>query len=440
MGDRVGKFSSMNKTKTLLLSPLFALVILFAHAQDTARVMFYNLLNYPAAGGIGNRTNDLETIIDYIQPDVFLVCELSNASGVDSILNKTLNVNGNGSFRATAFHSNQSSNNNLHNMCFYDSTLFGFKSQTIIPTDLRDINLYTLYHKDPGLESNPDTTFLNFFVAHLKAGNSTSDVSRRDSALKLIRDFINLDSNLENNILGTDLNMRNSSEAGYQTITTTGNNPFYDPILQPGIWHNNPAFAPIHTQSTRGSNFGGGASGGMDDRFDQILVSSSILDTLNPAQRVHYIPDSYDAVGQDGNNYNQGLLDNLPNASVPDSIAEALFFMSDHLPVIMDLSLDTLFIPVSVSPKTFGNLSMQATYQQTQEEFVIRLSHASDFCFKISLLDLNGRSIKTKQLGQGEMVCSLSSNRIPSGIYLIRAVDQVTGVHFQSLVLKHLGH
>ena len=49
-----------------------------------------------------------------------------------------------------------------------------------------------------------------------------------------------------------------------------------------GDWHANVGetdceYASIHTQSTRVSSFGGGATAGMDDRFDWILVSAAIL-------------------------------------------------------------------------------------------------------------------------------------------------------------------
>ncbi|MCH6573843.1 MAG: hypothetical protein IH795_01365, partial [Bacteroidetes bacterium] len=43
-------------------------------------------------------------------------------------------------------------------------------------------------------------------------------------------------------------------------------------------WHNNFSFVEIHTQSPRTRQFGGGANGGMDDRFDMILTSQSIND------------------------------------------------------------------------------------------------------------------------------------------------------------------
>ena len=51
----------------------------------------------------------------------------------------------------------------------------------------------------------------------------------------------------------------------------------FDPIDRIGHWHNNSSYADVHTQSTRTTQFGGGANGGMDDRFDWLFVSEAIL-------------------------------------------------------------------------------------------------------------------------------------------------------------------
>src|SRR5690606_27166827 len=70
-----------------------------------------------------------------------------------------------------------------------------------------------------------------------------------------------------------DFNFYNSDdEPGYQKIIDT-TNPIVmvDPIGRPGHWHDNESFSDIHTQATRTSAAGfgiGGATAGMDDRFD----------------------------------------------------------------------------------------------------------------------------------------------------------------------------
>ena len=104
-------------------------------------------------------------------------------------------------------------------------------------------------------------------------------------------------------------------------------------INTPGNWNNSSSFANVHTQSTRTSaSYDCGSSGGSDDRFDQILVSSNVL-TGN--DNVRYVNGSYDALGNDGNHFNTNLLAAPVNTQYPDSVVKALYYMSDHLPVVL---------------------------------------------------------------------------------------------------------
>jgi hypothetical protein len=80
-------------------------------------------------------------------------------------------------------------------------------------------------------------------------------------------------------ILG-DFNIYYSDEPAYQKLLDqTLSGYVLDPINRPGYWHDNIDFADIHTQSTRTRQFNGGATGGMDDRFDMILISQAVKDS-----------------------------------------------------------------------------------------------------------------------------------------------------------------
>jgi hypothetical protein len=128
-----------------------------------------------------------------------------------------------------------------------------------------------------------------------------------------------------------DLNVYSSFEDGYQNLIS-GPLALVDPINSPGNWNNNSSFSDIHTQSTRTSlNYDCGSKGGLDDRFDQILVSQNVM---SGADSLKYLDNSYDAVGNDGNHFNNNLLSGS-NAQYPDSVVNALYYMSDHLPVIL---------------------------------------------------------------------------------------------------------
>ncbi|MEZ4784893.1 MAG: hypothetical protein R3F28_12555 [Candidatus Kapaibacterium sp.] len=90
-------------------------------------------------------------------------------------------------------------------------------------------------------------------------------------------------------------------------------------------------FADVYTHPRLrqyGGRFGGGVNGGMDDRFDQILLSPALLS--------RYLPGSYTSFGNDGNHFNDSI-NAMPNTAVSPELAQALHDASDHLPVYLDL-------------------------------------------------------------------------------------------------------
>ena len=145
-------------------------------------------------------------------------------------------------------------------------------------------------------------------------------------------------------IVGGDFNIysnNSSSEPAFDMLTSNSDDndgQMFDPINRIGHWHNNSSYSDVHTQSPRTSSFGGGANGGMDDRFDWLFVSQSILDQDSPMQ---YVEGSYCAVGNDGNHFNDAINDGNNN-SVSEEIANALHDASDHLPVYMDVWFDDI--------------------------------------------------------------------------------------------------
>ena len=73
----------------------------------------------------------------------------------------------------------------------------------------------------------------------------------------------------------------------------------------------------------------------MDDRVDHMWFSDDVQFGDNA---VKFIPGSYRAVGQDGLRLNQSLL-SPTNNSEPSTVVNALYYMSDHLPVYMELEI-----------------------------------------------------------------------------------------------------
>ena len=320
--------------KSLFIKLLFLLVLFYfpsslLHAQfDTLRVMYYNTLNYPDAGD-PDRQDEFRTINQYVQADVILINELTSYDGAVTLLNDALNVYGITHYQKA----NYTNGPDTDNMLFYNSDKLALYSQWYIPTALRHINEYVLYYKSENIALGGDTIFFYFYSAHLKAypEDSLQRLSEVNSFLARLDNI----PNAENIFFGGDLNLYTHDEPAYQALINDGVYILNDP-LPAGNWHTE-FYKDYHTQSTRTVSFGGGSTGGLDDRFDFILFSDDVIDGTN---RVEYIENSCEAFGNDGNHYNDSLTRPPLNPYIPDSVTYALYYMSDHLPVICDLKVE----------------------------------------------------------------------------------------------------
>jgi len=185
---------------------------------------------------------------------------------------------------------------------------------------------------------------LHQYVAHFKAGTSSSDRSTREDEGTRVRNNADGLGAGANVIYSGDLNLYSPSEPAYQALTASGVAQAHDPLDLPS-WPG--SFVAEHlTQSTRTSFLSdGGSTGGMDDRFDWQLVTSGLLDGeglsyLGPTSAgLSGLEHSYQAFGNDGNTYNQSLISNLNGRSQPFAVLNALYNFSDHLPVVADYQL-----------------------------------------------------------------------------------------------------
>ncbi len=122
--------------------------MLSVSAQETFKVMFYNLLNYPIEDAVPNREDDLEFILSDYQPDLFLVCELNNIAGAINVLDITKSAVNSNYEMATFVYNTSDDNigdyNYLQNLLYYDSTKFILEEEIIVQTYLRDFNVYKL--------------------------------------------------------------------------------------------------------------------------------------------------------------------------------------------------------------------------------------------------------------------------------------------------------
>ncbi len=348
--DKEGSYtlSATSTTNSLIGTSSSIPIIEACPATDTIRVMSYNLCNFPlgrddcgANTVVPQRWDTLTKIVNYIKPDVLMICELQNSVGADSILQYSLNGGASsGKFSAANYVENQSSIvKDYQNMMFYNNQKLTLKSQSEILTNTRDFNQYIVYGNDPGLALTNDTTSMDLYMCHLKAGQSGIDSARRAEDVQVLRDYL-LARPTRNNVLGGDLNFYVSNEQAFQLLTTLmATNPFKDPLNQIGPWESNFTYAITHSQSSRGPsspNYDCGINGGCDSRFDFLLTAEKIM---NAADKVSYMPATYKTVGNNGSIYNKQINDPSNSSGVPSLILNSLYYMSDHLPVIADYKL-----------------------------------------------------------------------------------------------------
>ncbi|RMH69232.1 MAG: PKD domain-containing protein [Gemmatimonadetes bacterium] len=282
-------------------------------ADVTFRVMTYNGLKLDTADS--DRQTYFQTVLNHVNPDVLLMQEMVDAGGADLILNAL----GPGYARAT-FNDGPDTDH----MFFYRTSTVSFVSQAQIPTELRNISEYV---------ATINGNEVRFYSCHLKASTGSANEAQRDREVTELRNHLaSLPAGTEWVIVG-DMNIYDAGEPAYQRFIATGNGRSEDliPANMVGNWHDNAAFASIHTQSPRTTQFGGGATGGIDDRFDMIFANYGV----NDGAGIDYISGSYTVVGNDGNHFNLAVNDGN-NSSVPANVADALHYASDHLPVYAD--------------------------------------------------------------------------------------------------------
>lgn len=414
--------------KFLFILSLSIAVISPIKAQDTLRVLSYNLLNYGnitdyctlANNSFIDKEKPLSRIVQYINPDIFGVCELSSNTFVHQrLLDSALNKNGIKHYAKASYIN--TSGSDLVSMLYYNDQKLALKSQYVLNNSVRDIILYKLYYLSPDLQQTHDTAFINCIVSHLKAGSTSADRDSRALMTLNAMNWIENQGGPGNYLFMGDFNIQSNTEQSYQNLL---NYPitsirFFDPINQSGNWNNNSSFSNIHTQSTHLTSNGCASTGGMDDRFDFILASAKVMNGSNHFQ---YITNSYKAVGNDGNHYNQSI-NSGSNNSVPPQILSDLFNMSDHLPIVLDIKIDQ--IGAGFTPKRDEKiwLSVVNPFDQNLE---IEIKSTEFFLSDLEIYNSIGKKIFGLQMAKktSQFRETISTTNWSSGVYILIVRDE----------------
>lgn len=327
---------------------LFLILTTSCIANDTITVMQYNLLYYGANNSWCNVSNNdvntknhyIRTILDEVKPDIISVCEFANDMElIQSFVDNNLNINEIYSWKAAADVS--TTNSNIINALFYNSDKISIKKHNVAQSHIRDIDVFELYFNTNDLIYG-DTIELVCVSAHLKSGKGKSNENARKIMIKNTLDYLHDNYKNKNMLIMGDFNLYSSDEPAYQLLTdniTYPNSYFIDPVGDEGVgeWSNNYEYRNYHTQSTNLIGNSCRANGGLDDRFDFIMMSQNVSVGND---NIRYVRNSYHAFGQDGNHFNDSINANPSESDLSNEVLDALYNNSDHLPIVMKILVD----------------------------------------------------------------------------------------------------
>ncbi|MFC4269850.1 T9SS type A sorting domain-containing protein [Polaribacter marinivivus] len=334
----------MFQKRNVLFILLFVVSLL--QGQTRIKTMFYNTLNYNSNAESVARTPHLKTILDEVKPDLFMVCELKNETASNYLFNNAI-VTSNPSFKKADFNTSRSPATDLLQMVYYNADKLTLEFNEVIPTGVRDINHYTLKLK------TASETRIEVFVTHLKASRGIDNRQKREESIEIFTrqlDRLPQDAYV---IFAGDFNFYTSNEEGFLKLIDE-NNPiqiidpinrlcpsfpddgkdYYDVDYDNTYFWNNSSFSDVHSQSTRSSQLNGdGAGGGMDDRFDFIMLSKNLTESTE----MKFVNNSYKTIGNNGNCYNSFVSNTSCTGEFSQNLRNALFNFSDHLPIVLEL-------------------------------------------------------------------------------------------------------
>jgi hypothetical protein len=427
----------------ILLS--FVLFSFLAKGQDTLTFLQYNLLNYgnftsyctSSNNNVARKTGYIGIIVHYVKPDIFSVNEMTtDPTYHDYLLNKGLNTDGVTEY-VKASDTYRNDYQYTMNVLYYNKNKLGEAGHVVAQTYVRDVDIYKLYYKSPDLNTGADTTFIYCVVAHLKAGGdyngSTSNSNKRKIMAKNTMDYIATHDPDENYLLMGDFNVYTDQEPAFQEFINYKVSAvrFYDPAEQIGDWHNNYKYRMVQSQSTHAYSSGCPSSGGLDDRFDFILLSNNVK---TGKKKVTYVPKSFHVVGQDGKHFNKGLLDDPQNTTVPSNVLNALYYNSDHLPVTLKVTVNqTTAVPQhhsNVDELKFSNPVNGVL------RFTVQVSRPETL--QVDVFSLVGKKVTQKRfsLPGGVSRQTMNLNALPKGLYIIRFTER-NGMSFSRKLLKY---
>jgi endonuclease/exonuclease/phosphatase family metal-dependent hydrolase len=399
-----GPFARYARIIIFVFISQFSVTNILAQAtQDTIRVMTYNILKYSGS----ERNEYLNMVVSGVDPELICVQEIRSQDAVDIFASSVLENR----YQTIRFNDGPDTDNHI----FFKEDALVFVNARYLSTSLRDIAEYEMR-----VQSNDETLYI--YSLHLKASKGSDNEQKRLAEVTILREELDAHTPGTNFIVLGDFNIYSSNEPAYQKLVlegTTVSGQSFDPIDQPGDWNNNSTFEAIHSQSTRAEQLSdGGATGGLDDRFDQILISNPLWDNVTVS--------SYTAFGNDGNHFNQSINAGI-NTAVGAEMADALYLASDHLPVYCDFVFETATAVFTDNNVHHPELVLYQNYPNPFNPVThIQFDISSRQHVELSIFNIRGEIINkliSGNLAAGNHIFSFNAENLPSGIYFYQLIS-----------------
>lgn len=414
------------------------LCVLESYGQTRIKSMFYNALYYSNTQVSRDKTPHLRTILDEVAPDLLMLCEMENEAGSNYLFTNAVDPH-NTDFEQVPWQNIQSnSSGGITQTVYYNGKKLVYESARVIPTNTRDINHYTFKINTENVNTNPIR--LEVFVTHLKASQGSTNRQRR---LSSVEDFVAALEDIPSSsfvIFAGDFNFYTSNEEGYIRLLSDQNPiEIIDPINRPAtpfpnnsnitdpfdfysssseyFWRNS-SFADIHSQSTRTFTAGlidqGGAGGGLDDRFDFIMMSKN----FNSSSTLFYVPNSYKTIGNNGNCYNSYISNPSCNGTYSQNLRNSLLEFSDHLPIVMEIETPEN----TLSTNTYSTEILLPKGNVITTELEIQIpNQIQNEVHTVFVYDISGRKVIQKRVSVSNISTplTLSTSSLSTGIYYL---------------------
>lgn len=389
--------------KTLLFLLLVALFVNIAGAETKVRIMAYNMFAYP-----GNdaeiRNPELIKIFNAIKPDIISLNDVDGDEGVQKFVTDILGDGWTASEWQDAVAYEYALVFKTGMFEIVNSWVWEYASGK--PTPMWEVKYL----------ADDEAPHLFIIGSHMESGRETPE-KRMIQAVPVI-DTLKAKHLDDYVIWAGDMSVYTYLEPWYQAIMT--DSLFWDPIDTQGAWYNNAAYAHVHTQSTRG-----GQLGGLDDRFDQILLSRAFAHYQEKGWGYRNLEGHYVAFGNDGQHFNMDINATPPENSYGQNMADALWIASDHLPVYMDfyygIPPENVDESATVTPGSFDLLSAYPNPFNSTVQLSFSLN--ANVNARLAIYNVSGREVAV--IGDGKLSAGVhnvtwNAQDLPGGIYFAR--------------------